>query len=745
MGYLSHGAPRSLDPPSPGAAAIVFDPRMERGAANLGERLREPMQRHSPSAWVIRGSSADFAELLENDAILPDLAKAAGVPVLGLAGSHDRDRPEPRLWSPSWSIEGPTLAKGDLCDVELTGILERTEAIYRREHFHYVLPSRYHAAEFIRLADALQDPIDTVRLVDWLLPYLRPDSWVIADTGTLLPLLFALRAEAQARFDFDLQVANLSEYPSDYVSMEGVLGALHGDHPAYALLIVSISSSGRVAEQFERLHKGEHDVVVICDTGASGVEALARYPIERWKADEHEKCERCEALNELVIDPHTYQVLPVTGIETVRFDFATAAEQEEFWRLADRTDAVELHFDEEIPAGPHPGRRHMSINIDIPSLLEDESFRQKVTAELSEGGAPDRVLIPDHDAAEAMAALVLSAFPDLDPERIHRVRGAKLDDALVDALGSCERVLLLDDSTVTGKTLISLRREIYHRIDEPLRPPRVEAFVVLDRPPSDSDGNAVRRTFTQKGEVGRPVPGFRYVERVLLPAHDECPWCVEDRILGRLAARIPDHAEFIRERTGLLSSMEGLRPPLLPTKEDRSEQRTHDSFIGDLRPAAAFAATASAAHGLTLKLLEMRKGEQVALVDVGLVAEAFFDQIIVAGLLRVVPPRFLRHRTNDEAVNHRLSRHAAAFGEGCLTELAWAAVQGCIPREAIHAVLSELEDPSPALRAYRALLEVQDPTLCPIRSESPAPPVGTGRRSDDAGPPRAIPSRLAHK
>lgn len=713
ISYLSHGTPVSPDFSSPDATAIIFDPRMERGAASLGERLREPIQKHSPQAWVIRGSSGDFHELLENDAILPDLAKASAIPVLGLAGSHDLESPEPRLWRPSWAIETSPIAKDDLCDTELRGILERTEAVYQREHFHYILPSRYHAARFIRLADALQDPIDILRIVDWLLPYLRPDSWVIADTGTLLPLLFALRAEAQARFGFDLQIANLAEYPSDYVSMEELLGALHGERPAYGLLIVSVSSSGRVAEQFERLHSGDHDVVVICDTGASGVEALARYPIERWKADEHGKCDRCDALNELVVDPHTYQVLPVTGLETVPFDFEKAAEQEEFWRLADRTDAVELHYDEEIPAGPHPGRRHMSINIDIPALLGDEPFRERVVAELSTGGAPDRVLIPDHDAAEAMTELALSAFPDLDAGRIHRVRGAKLDGALVKALGSCERVLLLDDSAVTGKTLIALRREIYRRIVDPFRPPEVEAFVVLDRPSSDGDEDAVRRTLTRKGEAGGPVSGFRYVERVLLPAHDECPWCEEDQRLGRLASRIPDHAEFVRERAGLLSSMEGLRPPLLPTKEDRAEQRTHDSFIGDLRPAAAFAATASAAHGLTLKLLEMRKGAQIALVDVGLIAEAFFDQVIVAGLLRVVPQRFLRHHTNDEAVNHRLASHAAAFGENCLAEIAWAAIQGRIPREAIHAVLSDLDDPSPALAAYRELLEVQDPTLRP--------------------------------
>jgi hypothetical protein len=404
-------------------------------------------------------------------------------------------------------------------------------------------------------------------------------------------------------------------------------------------------------------------------------------------------------------------VLPVTGLESVPFDFSKAAEQEEFWRLADRTDAVELHYDEEIPAGPHPGRRHMSINIDIPALLGDEVFRQRVVDELSIAEIPDLVLIPDHDAADAMAALATSAFPQLDATRIQRVRGAKLDDALVDALGSCEHVLLLDDSAVTGKTLISLRREIYRRVTEPNKPPGVEAFVVLDRPSSTEDEEAVRRTLTRKGKAGRPLRGFRYVERVFLPSHDECPWCDEDRLLGRFVSRIPQHQEFIRERSGLLSSMEGLRPPLLPTAEDRAERRTHDSFIGDLRPAAAFAATASAAHGLTQKLLEMRKGAQIALVDVGLVAEAFYDQIIVAGLLRVVPPRFLRHHTNVEAINHRLAAHAAAFGEGCIAELAWAAVRGCIPREAIHAVLSELDDPSPALVAYRELLEEQDPAL----------------------------------
>jgi len=460
-------------------------------------------------------------------------------------------------------------------------------------------------------------------------------------------------------------------------------------------------------------------VVVVCDTGSTDSVALSRYPIQRWKADEHGECVECKSLNELVVDPHTYQVLPLKGRVTVPFDFDKAAAQEEFWRLADRTDAVHLHYDETVPAGRSRGRRHMSINIDVTALLGDETFRGRVAAELSEGAVPERVLIPGHDAAEALEELVRMAFPKLDPRRILQVSGARLGEEMVTDLASCDRVLLLDDSAVTGNTISSLRREIYEQVTEQGgTPPDVDAFVVLSRPVSEGEEGAVKRPLTKKGVLGKPAAGFRCAERVLLPAHDDCPWCEERSRLARYAPLIAGHAEFTEERDELLSSMEGLRPPILPTKADRADHRTHQSFIGDLKPAAAFAATASAAQGLTVKLEQLRRGAQVALVDVGLVTEAFFDSIIVAGILRVVPQRFLRHYSNDAEVNDRLAKHAVAFGEHCLAEIAWAAIQGHIPREAIHTELVRLENPSPALEAYRALLEVQDPALGAREAES---------------------------
>jgi len=710
VAYVGHGATIQLAGEGLDGSGLVLDPSMERGAAAIGEQLREPIKKHPADFMVIRGSTFDFAELLEGDPILPDLARKAEIPVFGLAGSHQADSPDPQLWQPDWAIPGHAPGLRALRALELEALLRRREAIYALKGFHYILPSRSHAARFIRLADAISDPIETVRLVDWLLPFVRPDSSVVADTGTLLPLLFALQSEARARFGYDLRLANLSEYPTDYVAMDGLLSELASQGGSHSLLLVSVSSTGQVAERFEELSKGDHDVVVLCDTGNGSSESFCRYPITRWQVGAHTKCDRCDDLHELVIDPRTYQVLPVEGLIPIPFDRKVAARQAEFWELADRTEAVRLHHNETVPAGSGAGERHMSINIDIAALLTDDGFRRRVVEELGKGPAPDHIVIPDHQAAEALAAVAGEAFPGLEVARIHRVKGSRLDATLRQELIEADRVLLLDDSVVRGNTLISLRRSVYDPAGD--HNPVVEAFVVLDRPPSDFAERGVKRSFgAKKGGEGELGTGFRYVERVLLPDPDECPWCEERQKLTRLTRRVPEQGELIRERVDLLSSMEGLEPPLLPTREDQPGNVTHDAFVGNLKPAAAFAATASVAQNMRLDAERQRKGAQVAIVDVPVLVEAFYDPVVVAGLLRVIPKRFLRHHGYDAAVDYCLEQHVGAFGENCLAEIAWAAILGKVPLETIYAAIANLDERSDALETYRALIEVQAPSL----------------------------------
>jgi hypothetical protein len=182
----------------------LFDPRLERSYEPLLNRLRlQDLSRGALDLLLLRGSHDGFVEqVADDDAIARYLEE---VPTVVLAGSHEPANPAPGLHRPNWSpAGGPDLQATDLRGAELTAMLRRSTAIFHHDGCHYDLPSAaVHAESFIRLADALQDATDLVRVADWLLPLLGPAAGIAADTGTLLGLMAIVRDEAWRRFGWD--------------------------------------------------------------------------------------------------------------------------------------------------------------------------------------------------------------------------------------------------------------------------------------------------------------------------------------------------------------------------------------------------------------------------------------------------------------------------------------------------------------------------------------------------------------
>ena len=51
------------------------------------------------------------------------------------------------------------------------------------------------------------------RIADWLLPYVSRRAIVLADTGSMLPLLHSLREQAKERLGWEVAIITLEEYP----------------------------------------------------------------------------------------------------------------------------------------------------------------------------------------------------------------------------------------------------------------------------------------------------------------------------------------------------------------------------------------------------------------------------------------------------------------------------------------------------------------------------------------------------
>ena len=680
-----------------GLRVLVFDPRIERGDRTIGDRWRQlDASMRAVELVIIRGSVEAFAEQVASDDLLPDLLR--DIPVLALAGSWARHEPQPALTRPSWSLPPPlTPALEELRHYELLTLLLESKAVTREEGCHFLLPSSsVHADAFIRLADALDDHTDLVRLCDWLLPYLADDCGVVGDNGSLLALLATLGHEAQRRFGWPhIPIATLRDYPSGVHAVRAFLDAFRTQDWGRLLFLVTVSSSGRVARLFAEAAEEPSRVVVLCatDEDDTDTECVTRCVVRRWSMRDDGVCDECENRHVLEIDPRTYEIRAALRRVPQKIDVPSGMRCKPFWEAADRRSAVSLHV--WVPTASNPGApRHLAVALDVVALLADDWFRGGCIGLLRKQPRPDLVLIPGHEAAQPLTALICEAH-DLDVQTIAEVSPGAFPAELVERVRGAGTVLIADDVLITAETLVGLRHGVYAAGQPDLDIP-TWGFVGVMRPPTSLERDYARRTFTAPS--GRPENP--YEQRLacgfelMLPAPGtaNCPWCAErDLLAERLADLSGEAADIAGERLARLRAP-GLEPPLLITGGD-DKMSTRGSFLGELRSKAAFAAASSVAQGMKDSFARDRGPQELRILDVPYTLQSFWDPILRAGLLRTFDRRELRDHAHDVQTEQTLAKVGLP---GALTEAALAAVVGKLPCEAIVRRLEAGDDPSVA-------------------------------------------------
>lgn len=691
---------RSSPDEFPNGTVLYFDPRLELSLEPAADRLRELGDEiRGADLVVLRGSSRDFNAAVCGDQKLKRFLKA--VPTMTLAPPWDAERPEPILESVTWSraFNGTPPDVDQLRRLELLTLLREGGAIFDHPGCHYELPSHLHASAFIRLADCLNDATDRIRLVDWILPTMREGCGIVTDTGSLLGLLSTVSLQATERFGWPpIPSVGLHQYP-DRDHLTEVVRAFAVNKCTSLVFVMSVNSSGGLARLVTGM-KAIDDLVIICQTGEAieSATVLSEYPVDRWEVDAGGGCNHCEESQLLVVDTRSYAVRTDLEFQPERLDLEGAEGMIGFWEAADVMDAVSLHVERQIPEGEGEqvrSTRHMAIYLDVKELLKHPWFRAFTIVELAKAGPTELIVIPRHAATDELAKIALDTFSNLDADSVIEFEGSSFTDEQAEVIRGIRNVLVLDDALITGSTLFRVQAALYEVEQKLDLEVRLSAFAVLSRPSDPDDVKAVRRRYGVRTERkdGSPIFRFNAAFTVVLPAEAECPFCREKSILEKRRARVSNPALAARI-DHLANSEEGLHEPIL-TGETSGTGKTIGSFFGKLKPKTAFAAAASVAQVQKRSFTRNRPVDKMRVLDTTLVAEAFYDPALAAGVLRTFDQRDLRSPKLDQQFDRAVKNRGEVMPAGALTEIAWAAVARKLPPDGIRSVLGKRSDADP--------------------------------------------------
>ncbi len=673
---------------------LFFDPVLERiGTTSLGQRLRliSPAVREC-ELLILRGLHRDDFRLLDEEIdFVQRLTRASkiylligGPPtpsVISVLGTPHAKRKIER-WLPT------------LRQIEFEAIIQRTGAAFRDHGIHYLLPSGYHSASFLRIADALQDPTEVSRLADWVAQHVEHESILIGDNGSLLSLLLTVRDRVKLFGNIDVHIRTLSAYPLSAQDVEPLLDDVLTRYPGKRLLfIVSVSASGTLARRLLALAPPSSRVLVICNAGLEddGLDSLHRCRINYLEPDNTGKCTLCSSSHLIGIDPRTYERIPDISYEVRSINTTAARRHSPFWEAVERTGAIKLHYNFPIS---ETLVRHHGVYIDVAALLKDSWFRGLVTNTLGEKlSPPSLLLVPDHSASDAVIDVVIEVFRGVHVVKVARDRLPPAATKRISQLTSGQTILVADDALVQGTTITALRYLLYPIIQGMKASPSVKAFVCIAR----TDNHV---TFNNSVNPFRDGSGlqFYHAYRLHLPTsgEDHCPWCIERALLSQFAPRldIPARDTAIRRRDALDAGELGDRF-LWDSEDVIGSEITKDSFFGQLGLKTAFAAATAATQELRLELAGVKGAGKAAVMDLPMALANYFDPVLLSAMLRTLEIRELYYLAQDQHVRAALARFPIASAyPGLVAELGWAAINNKLPRGTVQRALREVKNTS---------------------------------------------------
>lgn len=692
----------------PGARVVFYDLLLELGPQRLEQHLTAlSPEHHDADAIIFRASRDTTRDALRTAAqvVFPRVA------TWGLIRDDGVFAPEPlndRASSQPLPVE-----MGMLRTVELSALLRRHHAIYTEDQHHYVLPSQLHTDTFVDVGMLLRYHPAVHRIADWVEDYVDADTVLVADTGTLLPLLIELQARSLERYRARPTLQVFEEYPDTILAVQETIRTIQARTSAKILFLQSVSSSGTLAS-WVTLAAPEATIVAICDTAAEPHRnALLHMPVTHVRHTSEEECTD----RRIGIHRRTLERIHEAEWKEKPLNKKRAEEEKHFWEAADRANAVQLHSDRLYWAA-ETGVRHHPVYIDIAALLTDADFRQSCVDILrAKVPDPDLLILPMHDptAHNAVRSLVFEAF---GPLPVITAEGTKLSDHAPALLRDARCILIADDATVTGRTLAGLRRAVYARLQMTRERVSVYGFVIVDRPPTKEHRTNTGNPFVAGRDLFSGAQVF-----LPRPIREACPWCREKRLLNQFVSDITGVArDYVDERLQKLSAP--MMPPVAFGTEGRlpPDARTKDSFLGELRHAAAVGAVSSVVIGMQHdELVDRGRELRVFKASSGL---SFYDGVIVGSIFRTLHARNL-HWSGDVAAVEKALTHAydqQTALPGYLAEVGLAAIDGKLPRRPVEETLARVRD-DPAVAVVQQLFALRPEVHASNFVEASARPV----------------------
>lgn len=551
--------------------------------------------------------------------------------------------------------------------LEFEALLEWNHGVWIPRSYHFLLPSGAHAAAFVKAGQAIASPRDAESLANWLLPHLGPRTGIVADTGTLTPLLLAATTRRPGVEDIAVRI--VEGYPQTYLDVATAFDAVASNSDR-VVAVLSVNSTGQLLshliEHLNQLNKVTIDVqvVILVDQSKNRAwEKLGSVQVERWlplpsrepPADAQvsigrEKCKLCtdpkaERATVVPIDPASFDQQLPSFRRRVMPDVLDARSNHTLWELCSAAGALGVtkrpaaHVQEWRPEGP------MAVKVEHEALLDHAPFKVAVRQRLEQRVQDvakgkdkaaaahwgksnalefDLVLVPKEESGHPrFPEFFATVFPGATFTPVPRAARDWSDD-LKKAIQGAKRVTVLTLGTVTGTSLQGMLVGV--QATRRGEPGFVLDAIVVHARPSD------KRLWTTL--VNSYAGRLLHLWLTYLP--DISPLEEERLALGELAsAKLSEPARRFMDKRLDLCGGAIAADPIFWGVAMNGTLSPHSIFGEGLGAIATYAAVSSAI--MTRRVDDASPPERLVF-EVGSIIRSYYDPLILVSMLRWLRP-----------------------------------------------------------------------------------------------------------